>query len=53
MQSCETPNLSEIGLNNFQFISMSGKQASVSHCIRKGFKWNGQAVKELEPMVKK
>ena len=47
MQSCETPNLSEIGPDDFQFINMSGKQASVPHCKRKGFEWNGRAVKEL------
>ena len=34
MQSCETPNLSEIGPDDFQFINMSGKQASVPHCKR-------------------
>ena len=47
MQSCETPNLSEIGPDDFQFINMSGKQASVPYCKRKGFEWNGRAVKEL------
>ena len=47
MESCETPNLSEIGPDDFQFINISGKQASVPQCKRKGFKWNGQAMKEL------
>ena len=47
VQSCVTPNLSEIGPGDFQFINMSGRQASVPHCKRKGFEWNGRAVKEL------
>ena len=42
-----TPNLSEIGPGDFQFINMSRRQASVPHCKRKGFEWNGWAVKEL------
>ena len=32
--------------NDFEFINMSGKNASVLLC-KEGFEWNGQAVKEL------
>ena len=36
----------DCGTNNFEFIDMSGKQASVPKC-KAGIEWNGQAVKEL------
>lgn len=32
--------------DDFEFINMSGKQASVPQC-KEGFEWNGRAVKEL------
>ena len=44
--SCCSPNLSAIQPGDFEFISMSGKQASVPQC-KNGFKWDGRAVKEL------
>ena len=34
------------GPNDFQFIDMNGKQASVPKC-KSGFVWDGQAVKEI------
>lgn len=46
LNSCEVPDLSEIGPGDFHFINMSGKQASVPRC-KQGFEWNGRAVKEL------
>ena len=36
----------DCGTNDFEFIDMSGKQASVPKC-KAGFEWNGRAVKEL------
>ena len=39
-------NLSVIAVNDFHFINMSGKHATVPHC-KEGFKWDGRAVKEL------
>lgn len=37
---------SDVAPDDFEFINMSGKQASVPQC-KKGFHWNGRAVKEL------
>ena len=49
VNSCKTKdklNLSVIAVNDFHFINMSGKHATVPHC-KEGFEWNGRAVKEL------
>ena len=49
VNSCRTTdklNLSVIAVNDFHFINMSGKHATVPHC-KEGFQWNGRAVKEL------
>ena len=42
----EKLNLSVIAVNDFHFINMSGKHATVPHC-KEGFEWDGRAVKEL------
>ena len=39
-------DFADCGINDFEFIDMSGKQASVPKC-KAGFEWNGRAVKEL------
>lgn len=39
-------DLSGVSADDFEFINMSGKQASVPHC-KEGFQWNGRALKEL------
>ena len=44
--SCCSPDLSAIQPGDFEFIGISGKQASVPQC-KNGFKWDGHAVKEL------
>ena len=36
----------DCGTNDFEFIDMSGKQASVPKC-KAGFEWNGRAIKKL------
>lgn len=36
----------EFGPNDFEFINMSGKQATVPRC-KEGFEWDGRSVKEL------
>ena len=36
----------EISPTDFEFINMSGKQASVA-CCKENFEWNGRAVREL------
>ena len=49
LNSCKTKdklNLSVIAVNDFHFINMSGKHATVPHC-KEGFEWNGRAIKEL------
>ena len=37
---------SEFAPDDFKYINMSGKPASIPHC-KEGFEWNGRAVKEL------
>ena len=39
-------SLSEAMLSDFEFVNVSGKQASIPQC-KKGFKFDGRAVKEL------
>ena len=46
INNCSNPELSEIAPNDFEYINMSRKRASIPHC-KEGFEWNGQAVKEL------
>ena len=46
INNCSNPELSEIAPNDFEYINMSGKRASIPHC-KEGFEWNGRAVKEL------
>ena len=40
------PDFSDCGSHDFEFIDMSGKQASVPQC-KTGFPWDGRAVREL------
>ena len=40
------PDFSDCGNHDFEFIDMSGKQASVPQC-KTGFSWDGRAVREL------
>ena len=44
INSASTSN--DVALDDFEFINMSGKQGSVPQC-KKGFHWDGRAVKEL------
>ena len=50
LEICElirsSSDFAECGINDFEFIDMNGKQASVPKC-KTGFEWNGRAVKEL------
>ena len=46
LNSCSSPNLSHMQPNDFEFVSMSGKQGCIPQC-KSGFEWNGRAVKEL------
>ena len=46
INNCANPELSEIAPDDFEYINMSGKRASIPHC-KEGFEWNGRAVKEL------
>ena len=46
IHSCSSPNLSNIGPEDFEFVAMNGKHGAIPQC-KKGFKWNGRAVKEL------
>ena len=39
-------DFADCAINDFEFIDMSGKHASVPKC-KAGFEWNGRAVKEL------
>lgn len=39
-------DLSSFGIDDFQFISVNGKNASVAY-FKEGFEWSGRAVKEL------
>ena len=43
---CSSSEFADCGINDFEFIDMSGKQASVPRC-KAGFEWNGRAIKEL------
>lgn len=36
----------EISPTDFEFINMSGKQASIAYC-KDNFEWDGRAIKEL------
>ena len=36
----------EVGPDDFEFINVTGKQASIPHC-KEGFEWDGRSVKEL------
>ena len=40
------PDFGDCGIHDFEFIDMSGKQASVPRC-KTGFSWDGRAVREL------
>ncbi len=42
----DNPSLSEVTPSDFEFVSVSGKQVSIPQC-KKGFDWDGRAVKEL------
>ena len=46
INSCSSPDLSGIELEDFEFISVHGKHAAIPQC-KNGFKWNGRAAKEL------
>ena len=43
---CSEPDFSDCRNHDFEFIDMSGKQASVPQC-KTGFSWDGRAVREL------
>ena len=44
--TCTDPDLTDCGLDDFDFIDMNGKQAGIPKC-KSGFEWDGRAVKEL------
>ena len=46
IRTCSFPDLTECTLYDFEFIDMSGKQASIPRS-KVGFEWKGRAVKEL------
>ena len=46
VRTCSFQDLMNCTVHDFEFIDMSGKQASIPRC-KVGFEWNGRAVKEL------